>query len=467
MCKFLFTMIACCLVLLCQPAYSQERKLEIKRFEYSWTHPPGTARAIILQEAAYQKQVAAFLAKALAAHYNVEVSTPELSVKKLNAFALAPRFRTELKELQSGTLYAFVQFFEQFAVQSGFNDGNPELFSKMEVKCRVLDGADGSVILNRDITFSLLRERAPAGQVLLEQMCSTPEAYVSAFDSMTARMLDTSDIASRDLIVPAACVFTGKWLPDSSLAQLEFVSSRTSIRHMGEPPFSLYPTQHRFIKTKERRNRGGNIASGAVSLVTGVGFNKSKSADYEAVFPFAEAGDSFQCVIHYRERVTAERSIETTRDSDGSKWRSVDAVSDYGYAERNVNREEYQYIVLKADTLARFTLEYTPFPREHLQYSQYWNGTDTATRGPLPQKWNNHSEDVSLTVWGKLRDIPFRMQTSSELQVKHFYMEEQLVLVMVGKDFPVRALQYRSLTPEQLKAFTMLASLPYSYFQGN
>ena len=449
------TVVAYCVILYwvlfsLSPLQAQERKLEVQKFEYYWAKNPASMPVVLLQEESYKKQVENIFAKAISNHYQSSGTSFNLTVKKLNPFQEYPKFKTEVKEKKETSLYLFLQIFERILFQPGISDNAVVQSSSIEINCRIIDGANGSTLLDKMFTVDIHRNKAPEGQVILTKLPAHPAVYISAFDSIASWIFQPAVIAPRELYLSPACVYSAKGIPAGAIRELD--------------SFDLTPLPHKIIQTRRRPNRAGNAASGAISLITGVGISKSKSADYRAIFPFLSGNDTLNCVIDYKEIVTAERTVEKTKNDDGSKSVSTEA-GDYGAAERYTDPNENQFMMVGQDTVSWFTLSYEPSPKSNLDHTQYWDGKDSSSVVPLNDKWKNFSEGPCLTIWGKTKDKQFRMQSLSDMQAKMFYLEEYPALIIIGNEKPVRAYAYRELTSEQWKIFTALASIPFSYFK--
>ncbi|KIC89535.1 hypothetical protein HY58_15555 [Flavihumibacter sp. ZG627] len=424
--------------------------MKVQRFEYYWAKNPASMPVILLQEETYRKHVESIFAKAITNQYQIRRTAFNLTIKKLNPFQEYPKFKTELAEKSPTSLYLFLQIFERFQFHPGLNDNDIVQSSSIEIKCRILDGVNGSALLDKTFTVDIHRDKASAGQIILTRLPAHPAVYISAFDSIASWIFQPADIALRELYLEPACMYSAKGIPAGVIRELD--------------SFELTALPQKIIQTRRRPNRGGNVASGAISLITGVGISKSKSADYRAIFPFIAGSDTVKCVIDYRETVTADRTVEKTRNDDGSQSVSTEA-GEYGAPERYTDPNENQFIMVGRDTIGWFTLSYEPSTKSHQNQTQYWNGKDSSSIGVLNDKWKNFSAGTGLTIWGRTKDKQFRMQGSSEMQAKMFYIEEYPALMTIGKDGPVKAYAYHELTPEQLRIFIALASIPFGFFQ--
>ena len=92
-----------------------------------------------------------------------------------------------------------------------------------------------------------------------------------------------------------------------------------------------------------------------------------------------------------------------------------------------------------------------------------WDGRDSTTIIALPPEWNNKIPENDIVITGKIGASTFSMKTMKGMLFKAFYINNELVSVFEGKDQPVSALIFHPLTLRQLKLFTLLSALPYSY----
>jgi len=83
---------------------------------------------------------------------------------------------------------------------------------------------------------------------------------------------------------------------------------------------------------------------------------------------------------------------------------------------------------------------------------------------PLPEQWNNNWADPNVLITGTVDGNVFSMQSARERTIKNFFVNGQVALSVYGKKLPSKALAFQQLSPAQMKVFTILSSLPYSYF---
>jgi len=227
--------------------------------------------------------------------------------------------------------------------------------------------------------------------------------------------------------------------------------------------FSFHTPGPTYAKTKSIRNTGGNLATGAITLFSGLHINKERVFEYNADFPF-ETKDStaYHCVIHYAEHESAEREREKTTNSDGSKVYSMSSGS-YNTNERRIDSSFLQVITLGIDTLAAFHIMFKPDENKRAIYTRFWDGNDSTTISTLPQEWINNKTTDKAMLSGKISDELFLMITSNEITAKEFFINGQPAMIMYGKTAPAKALLFQPLSAQQVKLFTILSAVPYAY----
>ena len=59
------------------------------------------------------------------------------------------------------------------------------------------------------------------------------------------------------------------------------------------------------------------------------------------------------------------------------------------------------------------------------------------------------------------------MKTLKGMRIKDFYINDQLVATFYGENEPASAFIYHPVSARQLKIFTILSMLPYTFFSVN
>ena len=448
---------------------SQQPTLSVQSFEYAWEKFEETmlssnkSRIIFASEDSVKRSIKNAFSVALQKRWNLEMPEASLSVKPLGIFSNVPKFKTRLKEKQAGTWYLFLQIFDRGKSLFFSSENDDSLVSTLELKCRLIDGTADSMILDRTLTVEIYGQPSPPDQVILSRLPGYPSDFIQAFDSIAKWLFQFENPGPKLIRLKPACLFTGSAPPGGSVSELMFNSNKKSIHLYTQPSFLFQTPGPGYKKTGTRRNRGGNTATGALTLFTGIRSDKSRIFDYIADFPFEESDSIFHCIINYAERETAERNREKTKNTDGSKSYSVTSGS-YTLAERGIDSAAINSITIGNDTLATFHLVNIYKSKELSKYTQFWDGSDSATIVPLPAEWKNTSKEDNVIISGQMGNDFFSMRTVNGMNVKEFYLDDRLAMIMYGKTTPAKALLFQPVSIRQLKMFTMLASLPYQYF---
>ena len=385
-----------------------------------------------------------------------------LSVKPLGLFSGEPKFNTKLKDKQHGIWYMFLQVFSKNNPAAFFYDNSDNLTVILRLKCRIINGADDSLVLDRDLTVRLYTIPAPPGHVVLTKLPAHPASFAKAFDSIATWLFSPQTEDSKTIRLKPACAFSEPDLNNGPIAELDFASDYKSIQLITQPSFSFNTPGPSYTLIKDKKNIGGNTATGILALFTGIHFSKEKLKVYSADFPFETGADTFHCVVGYAEAESAERERIKESGTDGYTAYHLES-GEYGFANRRTDSSFVNTVIHGEDTIATFKLMYQPKNQRSL-YASMWDGHDSTTITPLPKEWNNNREDANVFIKGTTNGDTFLMQSSSERTIKTFFINGQLALTVYGKKFPAKALLFQQLSPNQIKLFTILSSLPYAYF---
>lgn len=453
-------------MLVCLHGKSQQPVLSVQRFEYIWQPASEDAafkRVILASDDTIKQKIEKSFANALQQRWNLNMPENVLSVKPLSFFSLygAPKFSTKIKDKQQGTWYLFLQIFDE-AVFSPNQITDSAVSAILQLRCKLINGTNDSVILDKSLSVKMYRA-LPPDQVVLAKLCAYPTHFAQAFDSIANWLFQPGGESEKSLWLKPACVFIDTKIPAKPIQQLLFKSDNEHIELLTEPAFTFQTPGTQYKKTDVHRNTGGNIATGAVAIFSGIELNKARVFEYNADFSFEEKDSAYHCTIGYAERETAEREREKIKEPDGSTSYSLNSKS-YSLSERLPIPNFLNVITLAADTLATFKMNSITDAKERKNYTRFWNGTDSSTIAMLPAEWNNMREDDNLTITGKIEGNNFSMKTLNEKTVKEFFVNEEPVMMTYGKTYPVKALLFQPLSERQLKVFTILSSLPYGYF---
>jgi hypothetical protein len=264
----------------------------------------------------------------------------------------------------------FLQVFSTDNPAPSFYDSSNILTIILQLKCRIINGDNDALIHDRDLT-------------------ELKRAYV----------------------------FSEPGSNDQPLAQLEFASDDTSVPLLTPQLFSFKTPGPSYRKLTNKKNIGGNTATGALTLFTGVDFGKSKVNKYSADFPFVTDSDSFHCIINYWEMEVAERKRTEEKEPNGHHSYGLESGA-YNFAQRGTDSTFINAITLGADTITSFTITYVP--NEQRNYTRLWDGTDTSTVMPLLKEWNNTRAISNVFIKGTMYGKAFIMQSSRERAIKNF-----------------------------------------------
>jgi hypothetical protein len=450
----------------CLYSNAQRPILSVQSFEYIWQKNQGTVvthRIIIPSGDSAKHSIQNSFARAIQQRWDIEIPDLSLSARPLSLFSFSPKLNTKLKDKQANTWYLFLQVFDKG--NSFFYDNDEDsLATTLELKCRLISGTNDSVILDRGLTVNIYKEPAPPDQVVLTKLPSYPAYFIQSFDSIAAWLFQPDEVNEKNIRLKPACVFMKTNTDTKPATQLVFESDHDNIVHLTEPLFSLHTPGPSYAKTKSIRNTGGNLATGAITLFSGVHINKERVFEYNADFPF-EMKDStaYHCVIHYAEHESAEREREKTTDNNGGKVYSMSSGS-YNMNERHIDSSFLQVITLGTDTLATFHIVFKPGENEQSSYIRLWDGNDSTTIISLPKEWIDKKTTDNVILSGKIGDEAFLMHTSNELTAKEFFINGQPAMIMYGKAVPAKALLFQPLSEQQVKLFTIMSAVPYAYF---
>lgn len=455
-----------CFVMIWIYGSSQQPVLLVQSFEYIrkkeilLTDAPQASLEINSPEYAINDGIKACFARAAARRWNITMPDFSLAVKSPSPFTLTPKFKTKLKDKERGKWYMFLQFFET-NYGNMFYNSEDSLTTLFELKCRIINGANDSVIIDKDMQVSLYRQKAPPDQIVLTKIPAYPASFINAFDSIATWLFQQEVVTNKSVWLKPACIFTETKRPGVPLMKLVFESDNKNIQHVTEPAFSFQEQAHNYTRIGVKRNVGSNTLSGALTLLTGVGSSKTRVFKYNTDLPFKEADSVYHCSMIYTEREAEERTRQKETYSDGTKSYSI-SNGDASIDERRTDPTILNSISLGNDTLATFSIRY--IADEFRDYTRLWDGTDSSTIIPLPKEWKKKNQEDEVVLSGMMGADSFSMKTSKEKAVKEFYINDLPILTVYGKYLPANALLFQQLSAQRLKVFTILSSLPYAYF---
>src|SRR5688500_3235826 len=304
---------------------------------------------------------------------------------------MVPKFKTRIENKDPEKWYLFFQVFDA----GWYNITSHGVTSvTWQVKLRLVNGRNDSVIADRNFAIDFKREPEPAGQMMITRFPANPEAFYRAFDSVAA--LTVSNKSGRySITLGQAIIFnTDAHEPSIAIRTLNFENSENQIMHEGETSFTFTRQNVNHVKTATKKNVGGNIAGSAVTLITGIGSEKSKRKLYTADYHFTDGDQQYHCFVEYTEVESASR--ERIKDEDGSVSTQT---GDMIVSGRYVDTSDRHYIVLGNDTVAKFKITYY---REEKKHTKMWNGSDSATIAPIPFELKMPYADDEVMITGDM-----------------------------------------------------------------
>jgi hypothetical protein len=438
---------------------AQQPVLEVRSFEYTWQGSAYTAsHEIIAQDDSAKIHINNSFAKAIKERWNLVLPEVSFSTKPFNFLALKPKFKTTLKDPLPGKWYLFLQIFESGKASDFLNDKDV-ITTKLELKCKIISGSNDSVILDRNLSVNIQVNAPPPDQVPLTRLPAYPASFVQAFDDIAAWLFQPEPVSNKILRLKPACIFQKTVLQAKPIGNLSFHNDFNGLHQLNSPAFTLKLSSPIYEKVGVKKNVGGRAFAGAFTLLTGVGSTKRKFSKYKADFPFFEKDSSYHCQIGYVEEEMA--TVERVKDSSGS---SSNETSDFSVISRSLDSNFLNVITMDKDTLATFSITVMTESPTIKGYDQMWDGSDSTTIVQLPNKWDNLVPEKDVVITGKIGADHFTMKTCKGNRIKDFYLNDQLASTMTGNFEPVNGLVFIPVSCGQLKLFTILSSIPYSYF---
>lgn len=437
---------------------SGRQPLEIKLFEYIYERDVNNSkhfsRIVLLEQDSAKAFFTKSFVRAFAQKWNLDIKDPRLTVKPLKGWNLYPKFKTNLDLRDPAKWYLFLQVYDvnRFVYSNPTNNAA----SSWRIKYKLINGATDSAVAEKDFYVNFNRHNPVPGQVAIMRLPALPDEYYKAFDSVAAWTVKDSKEPVYTITLVQAMLYNPNFpRPDIVVRDLVFKNLMYQIVHQGEPAFTLNKKNVNHTKTATRRNVGGNIAGGALTLLTGIRSEKNKRKLYTADYHFTDLDQQYHCFVDYTEVESAER--ERIRNDDGSVSTQS---SDMHVSGRYVDSSNQHYILLGGDTIARFNLKYF---REQNNYTHLWNGHDSATISPIPFQWKTVFGDAEVKINGEIYGIPFTMHTTNQTRTKMFTLNNETAMTINGYGQPENGQMFVPVKEEIFKAMTILASLPYEF----
>jgi hypothetical protein len=450
-------------IIVCSSISSQEPILIVKEFEYIWekeygsASPGGQKRVILAEVDSIRNKISESFAHAFQRRWNMSLPAFSISVKPLGFFSNEPKFNTRLKDKNNNTWYLFLQLFDK---RSNVFSEDEKLSGYLTAKCKLVNGDDEKAIHEKNLVIAFYKEETPPDQLTLFNLPGYPPSYIRAFDSIAQWLFQAEPVINKSVKLEAACIFDEAKAMGEVVQTLSFETNGESIKYTGPTPFSFKTEMPVIKRVDARRNRGGNIAGGALTVLTGISTNKSRQYDYEADFSFTGDDTAYHCIINYTERETGSRERVKDESSNSYSFNS----SGYGLQDRFIDTSSLNFIRLGNDTIAVFTVQYEKIKDPYSTYSKMWNGKDSSSVLGMTENWNNKGVLENIVIKGQMNDVPFKFKCVKDKKVKLLYIADKAVAMIYGKNFPLSGAAYQPVTERQLKIFTILSYLPYTNF---
>jgi hypothetical protein len=381
-----------------------------------------------------------------------------MAVKPISPFASAgssPKFNTKLKDKEPGKWYLFLQVYEKPELCVD-RYGQPELFTNLQLKCRMVDGSRDSVIIDRTLTVYLYKEQAPPDENVLVRLPAYPASFMSSFDSAAKWLFQSEPLGQIQLNVKPACLFQEIPVKNEPVALLEFRHDAHAIYLLTEPSFSFFTPMPLETQITVRNNFTGNMLMGGLTLFTGIPSAQERSTYYKADFEYDQSGgdSAYHYIIFFGE--TEVQSLYRNPDN------SLNFDNNTSLA-RFIKSDFVHVITQQHDTIARFTIKYIG-DSVSANTNKMWDGSDSSTIVAFPSDLKNKRQGVDVVINGFINGVPFLMKTSAGRRVKEFFIRDKSVAILFGKDEPVKAYLFQRLPLTTIKLFTVLSSIPYDMY---
>jgi hypothetical protein len=443
---------------------SQRPVIEVRSFDYIWQRDGNNgyvylfgyyngATIVLAQDDSINNSIRNRFVKAIQNRWGAEVTETSMTVKPISAFASpnsSPKFKTKLRDKEPGKWYLFLQIYEKPDLCLNPNT-EQELFTKLQLKCHLVDGSSDSIILDRTLNIVMFKEPAPPDENELVRLPAYPVSFVSSFDSIAKWLFQPDTISLKYLFVKPACLYEEIPLRDVPVARLDFDHDSSDICLLTEPGFSFYTPMPLITTINVNKNIAGNILMGGLTFFTGIPTVQEKTTYFQSDFVFDPGGDSpFHCFIFFGEKETKDIYInpDNSVNFDNSPHLTRFINPDFGHV-----------ITLQKDTLVRFTIKYIN-DSVSAQATRFWDGTDSSTIAPLPGNWKNKRQGIDVVVNGILYGEPFTMKTYGGARVKEFFIHDKPVAIFFGRNEPAKAYLYQPFPQLTVEMFTILSSLP-------
>jgi hypothetical protein len=444
---------------------AQRPSIAVKSFDYIWQRNGNNgyvylfgyyngATIVLPQDDSIKNAIADRFIKAIENRWGADIDETSMRVKTISPFASpnsSPKFNTKLRDREPGKWYLFLQIYEKPDLCLNPNN-EQELFTKLQLKCRLVDGSRDSVILDRTLNVVLFKDPVPPDENGLVRLPAYPASFVNSFDSITKWLFQPDTVNLKYLFVKPACLY--EEIPSGTVpvARLDFNHDSSDICLLTEPGFSFFTPAPAITTINVNNNEAANILKGGLTFFAGIPTAQEKLTYYKADFVFDQGGgySPFHCNVFFGERETKDIYInpDNSVNFDNSPHLTRFIDPDFGHV-----------ITWQRDTLVQFRIKYVN-DSVSANANRIWDGSDSSTIRALPGGWKNKRQGVDVIVAGTLDGEPFIMKSYGGARIKEFFLHDKPVALFFGRNEPAKAWLYQPLPQLTVQLFTILCSMP-------
>jgi hypothetical protein len=446
-------------------ALAQERVMVVRNFEYvksadldDKSPVPAVTRHLVQTDSlrAYFNKT---MIEAMDQKWGVKLDLKDFYVRGVGMYATEPKFKTDIKDRDPAKWYLFMQLYDRGRYVYG-NTTEQESFGAFRIRCKVLSGAGDSVIFSRDLDVKFFTHRLGDDQVPALRLGVYPSEFKRMADSITKWVLmEGEERSSRELVLKPACLFTGKPYPATAVKEREVSKQDWGIIIDAEHAISIKPLLSETAKGRIHRNIGGNIATGAITLLTGIGTSKQRSVSYEQHFPFDVDGKAHHVYIRFK--VLEGGDVGRGQDGTGYTMNSTD----YSTTGRSLEKGEENELLEDSIRVMKFSLAFIAEPDTNLNRFRAWDGKDSSSIFDLSEGLHDADPMTNIEARGDFEGKPFILRSYVRTGYKIVFLEDRVAIMFKGKRWPERVWTYQELPDRTIRLFALLAMIPYGEYR--
>ena len=192
----------------------QSPVIVVQSFEYIWQKDfvakstSSAPRVIIPMADSAKLLIKNSFARAILNRWNIVLPDVSWSVKPLPFLSHRPEFNTRLKNKHPGNWYLFLQVFDKGNFTNLFGEEIDTFSTTLELRCKVINGANDSVVLDRALTVNIYKELTSSDQVILKRLPAYPAYFIRGFDSIASWLFQSEEpLTKKSLRLRPACIF--------------------------------------------------------------------------------------------------------------------------------------------------------------------------------------------------------------------------------------------------------------------